>query len=276
MNLLKKAEQNGIREVAKKEDISKNELAKKLKEKGFTTIREFLGREENDSIKMDYEIDEMEKRKLQGLFGEKISTFVEGRIKKFLQESMGSEWEIKKGIKVKAKGETDKSMFYGLKPDEKSKIKCSGKSIAHTGLGNEKIKEEIESMHYHVSDRLFKKFQECRAPSIDECYYAVKKSGELKQYNYRAFDRSSGSYEVEGEKLNCMLEKLDDFKIIYLEVKTTTGEGNNLLSTTQREVRDTASQTAFMDFYLVRVEYDISSSEIPDTVKVEIENLEDS
>ncbi|MFB6241738.1 MAG: hypothetical protein ABEJ36_02950 [Candidatus Nanosalina sp.] len=274
MDLLKEAEKNGVRDLAKKKDKSKKELVKELKKQGFSTIKDFFGKKPRNSIKLDYELSEMEKRKLQGMFGEKIATFVEGRIKEFIQESMGPEWEIKKGIKVRAKGETEKSMFYGLKPDEHSKIKCSGKTVAHAGLSREEIKEEVESMHFHVSERLFKKFQEYQAPSIDECYYAIKKSGETREHFYRAHNRSSGSYDVEGEKIACELEKLEDFKIICLEVKTTTEKGSNLLSSTQREVRDLAQETAFLDFYMARVAYDISSSRIPESVEVKIEDLE--
>jgi hypothetical protein len=273
MDLLREAEKNGVRQLARKKDKSKKELVKELKEQGFSTIKDFFGKKPRNSIKLDYEIGEMERRKLQGMFGEKIATFVEGRIKEFLQESMGPEWKIKKGIKVKAKGETEKSMFYGLKPDEHSKIKCSGKTVAHAGLSKEEIREEVESMHFHVSERLFKKFQEYQAPNIDECYYAVKKTGETEEHFYRAHDRSSGSYDVEGEKISCDLEALEDFKIICLEVKTTTDKGGNLLSKKQREVRDLASDTAFLDFYLAEVNYDISSSEIPDSVEVNLEMM---
>lgn len=271
--LLDEAEKQGIRALARDKDISRKKLVKELKNQGFSTIKNFFGKETKSSIKMDYNIDEMEKRKLQGLFGEKVATFVEGRIREFIKESMGNDWEIKKGIKVKTKGSTQKSMFYGLKPDENSKLKSSGKSIAHYGLSNQVIKDEIESIHFHVSERLFKKFQEYQAPSIDECYYALKKTGRTEKHKYRAYDRSSGSHDTEGDKIVCNLDELEDFKIICLEVKTTKEKGSKLLSSTQRQVRDLASETAFMDFYLARVDYDISSSEIPDSVKVEIEIL---
>lgn len=273
MDILKEAERNGVRELAKQEDRSRKELVRELKKQGFSTIKDFLGKEKSDSIRMEYELDRMEKRKLQGIFGEKIATFVEGRIREFLQESMGSEWEIKKGIKVRSEAESEKSMFYGLKPDEHSKLKCSGKTVAHAGLEDEDIQREIKSMHFHVSDRLFKKFQEYRAPSIDECYYAVKKSGNTRKHFYRTYDRSSGSFEVDGHKIGCNLEELEDFKIICLEVKTTDGKADNLLSSTQREVRELASETAFMDFYLAEVNYSINTEKIPESVDVRIEKM---
>lgn len=271
-DLVKEAERKGLRELAKDRDRSKKELIKE-KQRGFFTINDFLGESKSDSVERTYRLNEMEKRKLQGLFGEKVARFVEGRIRDFLKNSMGDQWEVKKGIKVKMKGSKHKSMFYGLKPDENSNLKCSGKSIAHYGLTNQEIREEIEFMHFHVSERLFKKFQEYQAPSIDECYYAVKKQGKTKKHEYRAYDRASGSYDAEGETIECSLEKLTDFKIICLEVETTREKASNLLSKTQREVRDIASKTAFMDFYLARVEYDINSSKIPDNVKVEIDLL---
>lgn len=272
-DLLKEAETKGLRNLARDRDRSRKELVEDLKERGFSTIKDFFGKKEDDSIEMTYNLDEMEKRKLQGVFGEKVARFVEGRIRDFLRESMGDNWEIKKGIEVRTKGENQRSMFYGLKPGENSRIKCSGKSVAHNGMQNEKIREEVRKMHYHVSERLFKKFQEYQAPSIDECYYAIRKTGGKVKHEYRAYDRSSGVHDTEGEKLECTLDEIEDFKIICLEVKTTSQKSKNLLSETQREVRDLASETAFLDFYLVKVDYDISTAEIPDSVDVQIEGL---
>ncbi|MFB6116677.1 MAG: hypothetical protein ABEK10_04165 [Candidatus Nanosalina sp.] len=272
-DLLKEAERKGLRNLARDRDRSRRELVQELKDRGFSTIKEFFGKKEDDSIEMTYNLDEMEKRKLQGVFGEKVARFVEGRIRDFLKDSMGNKWEIRKGIEVKTKGENHRSMFYGLKPDENSGIKCSGKSVAHNGMENHEIREELRKMHYHVSKRLFKKFQEYQAPNIDECYYAIRKTGEKVKHEYRAYDRSSGVHDTEGEKLDCKLNEIEDFKIICLEVKTTSQKSKNLLSKTQREVRDLASETAFLDFYLVKVDYDIQTAEIPDSVDVEIEGL---
>lgn len=272
--LINEVEKKGLRKIAVENDESEKDLKDQLDDLGFSTIRDFTDTNtEEIDLNLNYHLDDMEKRKLQGLFGEKISIFIEGKIKRFLKQQFNDKWEIKKGIRVITDNETNMNSFFGLKPDENQKWKCSGKSIGHRGLENDEIRSKVQEKHFHTSKGLFEKFQQYQIPSIDNIYYALKKTGNTKSHDYRVYDHSKSSYDATGESLEVELEEIEDFKILGLEVKTSKDKAKNLLSTTQREVRDMAKETPFLDFYVCQVHYDVNSSRIPDTVDISLEKI---
>jgi 1,2-phenylacetyl-CoA epoxidase catalytic subunit len=83
------------RELAKTFDTSEKEIQEKLEDLGFRTLQNFSERnQKSDSLDMGYEISDMERRKLQGLFGEKVAVFVKGKIKRFIENSLPENWTL--------------------------------------------------------------------------------------------------------------------------------------------------------------------------------------
>lgn len=273
--LLEKAEKQGIRGLAKKLDRDEEGLRQSLKQLGFRQLTDYTedGLSGKNSVSLNYELDTMEMKKIQGIFGEKIATFVKGKLIESIKSWHSEDWQIRKGIKLRNSSESPRTAFYGIKPDEEEYFKCTGQTVAHRGMDIERIRKRLESKHFHTSRELFEKFQRYQIPDIDTVLYALKTSGEKKEQEYRAIDWNTGGYGESGEKLVCKLDIVKDFKVIGVEVKTTKDEGERLLSKNQRKVKERSSETAFLDFYILRVNYDVTSREIPEEVEIEMRKL---
>ena len=273
--LLEKAEKQGLRGLAKKLDRDKDGLRQSLKQLGFRQLTDYT-RDScggKNSVSLNYELDKMQMKKIQGIFGEKIATFVEGKLIESIKSWHSEDWQIREGVKLRTSSESPKTAFYGIKPDEEESFKCTGHTVAHRGMDIGRIRKRLESKHFHTSRELFEKFQRYQVPNIDNVFYAMKTSGEKKEQEYRVIDWNTGGYGESGEKLVCELDIVEDFKIIGVEVKTTRDEGEKLLSKNQRKVKERSSETAFLDFYILRVNYDVRSREIPEEVEIEMRKL---
>jgi hypothetical protein len=272
--LMKSADFKDKRTLAKEFDTSETEIQRILSENGFTILEDFTADEKIDSsLDLNYEIREMEKRKLQGLFGEKIAVFIKGRIEKFLKNSFGDGWQLRKGIKLKTeKVSNPRSMWYGDRHAD-SGISISDSTIRHRNMEKEKIRRQVRDKHFITSEELFNQFAEHQIPSIDQVYYVVKFSGMEKARTYHLVNSESSSYSNQSrEKIN--LKHVEDFKIIGLEIKTTENKAENLFSNLQRSLRDKASESPYLDIYGLKVEYNIDSREIPDEVDIRIEKCD--
>ncbi|MFB6245641.1 MAG: hypothetical protein ABEJ03_04835 [Candidatus Nanohaloarchaea archaeon] len=274
-NLLRDAKKKNLRELAKNRDKPEKALDSDLKDLGFRRITEFIDNEENqDQTKLLYQLSDLEKRKLQGLFGEKISVFVEGKIKRFLRRTLSENWELKNNIRLKT-GDTRKSLNFGEKPDRDS-INISGSNVSHYGTAKAELIERVQKQHYSCTEYLFEKFQQYQIPTIDNTLYAIKKSGETEKFKYDFIDHSKNQAQIKKKTREIALEKLEDFKIIGLEVKTSDSEAKNLLSTKQREIRDMATDSAFLEIYTVKVDFDYGNGELPQKVPVNVQRLDSS
>lgn len=272
-DLMEKAESKPFRQLAKDEDQAEEQLQKELEELGFRTIGDFSDKnEQRKDNQLQYELSEMEKRKLQGIFGEKITIFIEGKIKRFLRERLPRDWELKNNIRLKTDG-NEKSLKFGEAPSDRDSITITGTNISHHGVEEEALVERVQSKHFACTDYLFEKFQEYQIPTIDNILYAVKKAGQQKTFEYQVTDHSTNSAQLTQERKKIEIDRIDDFKIIGLEVKTSESKPGKLLSSKQREVRDKAKESAFLDLYTVKVDFDYSTGKLPQNVPVEIRKI---
>lgn len=258
------------RELAKKKDISEAKLEQDLKELGFRRLTDFENSDEGkETCELEYSLDEMEKRKLQGVFGERIAVFIEGKIKRFITRILPQDWNVKKNIHLRTK-DNHKSLNFGQKPKDSGSIKISGDTVAHYGADEETLIERVQQRHFSASEYLFNKFQENQIPSIDNTFYALKKSGEKRCFKYDFIDHSKNSYQIQRNTTKVSVEHIEDFKVIGLEVKTTKSDAKNLLSKKQRRIRERAQNSAFLDFYTIDVDFEIEESDIPTEIPVKI------
>ncbi|MFB6208659.1 MAG: hypothetical protein ABEJ56_00800 [Candidatus Nanohaloarchaea archaeon] len=276
MNLpLEKVEKLEKRELAKQMDLSEERLDEKLRDLGFTSLADFTDNQSRtEKKKINYSLSEMEKRKLQGLLGEKVTRFIEGKIRRFIRSGFNNEWIIKSYLDLRTLDECRQLHFGERQSFQGNSLSISGGNVTHYGVEEEVIREKIRQKHYACSAYLFEKFTEYQVPSIDHVLYALRKTGETESFEYRVKDHSEESGSFTGEKLEVDLEKIRDFKVIGLEVKTSeSSDAENLFSSLQREVRDTAKESAFLDLYKAHVNYSISTQKIPEEVPVEIEKV---
>ena len=267
--IVEEAEFADRRDLAKGFGISEEKVKQVLEDHGFSTLEDFSGREDNSSLEMSYEIREMEKRKLQGVFGERIAVFVRGRITEFLENSLGSDWELRQGVKLKTTGSDPRTMWYGDRGID-SEIKISGSTVRHRDMDEEEIVEKVRERHFVTSDELFDRFSEHQIPSIDQVYYGLKLSGEQRSRDYHLLNTESSSFSSRKSKA-IDLRHVEDFKVIGLEIKTTRDRAENLFSSLQRSIRDKARESPYLDIYSLKVEYDIETGEIPDEVDLRLE-----
>lgn len=261
------------RELAKELGVSEKQVGEKLNELGFRTLNDFEEEKDISSIDLSYEISEMERRKLQGMFGEKVAVFVKGKLERFLKSSIPDNWSLHQGVKLKTKGENhEKSLWFGRKNTMDKKIDISDSTVRHHNMEDEKIKEAIRKRHFYCSEDLFEKFQGHRIPSIDQVYYAVKKTGDRKAKDYHLVNSEASSFSSQRKK-TIGIEEVEDFKVIGIEIKTTEDRAENLFSSLQRSIRDKSKNSAFLDLYSLKVEYEKDSNEIPQEVDLRLERL---
>ena len=272
--IIEKADFADSRDLAKEFDTSVEKVEEMLSDQGFSTLEDFSDDGGvQKTLDLNYEIKELEKRKLQGIFGEKIAVFIKGRIKEFLKESLRNEWELRQGVKLKTGKASDaRSMWYGNQLVD-SGVKISDSTIRHRNMDKDKIKEKVRENHFITSEELFNSFSEHQIPSIDQVYYALKLSGEEKSRTYHLLNTEGSSYSNQ-ERETIDLKHVEDFKVIGLEIKTTENKAENLFSNLQRSLRDKASDSPFLDIYSLKVEYDIQTGKIPDSVDLRIEKCQ--
>ncbi len=270
-DLIKKANFNDRRSLAIEFNTSEEQIEKALSKHGFQTLERFSEDQTNKiSIDLNYTLEDLEKRKLQGLFGEKVAIFIKGRIKEFLKESLEDDWSLREGVKLKTEESSQsKSMWYGQKQIGEG-FQMTDSTIRHRNMDEDEIKKKVRENHFITSKELFNEFSNHQIPSIDQVYYGLKFSGHEKPRTYHLMNTASSSFSRQNkEKIN--LRHVEDFKIIGLEIKTTENKAENLFSNLQRSVRDKAISSPFLDLYSLKVEYDIESEKVPDSVDLRIE-----
>jgi len=267
-SLAEEASFSDKRDLAKQLETSEEQIDELLSEQGFKTLEDFTDKGMKNAVDLSYQIKDLEKRKLQGLFGEKIAVFVKGRIKEFLKQSLGNNWELKQGIKLKT-CKASKSMWYGDRSPD-SGIKITDSTIRHRNMEREEIKKKVRKRHFITSEELFNRFSEHQIPNIDQVYYAIKFTGNEKYRKYHLINTESSSFSNQ-EKERIKLKEVEDFKVIGLEIKTTENKAENLFSSLQRSIRDKASKSPYLDIYSLKVEYDIQTGKIPENVDIRIE-----
>jgi hypothetical protein len=261
------------RELAKNFETSEKEIEDKLEELGFRTIENFTGESsDSESLNLSYEISDLERRKLQGLFGEKVAVFVKGKMESFIQESLPESWSLHQGVKLTTSGVNKKSLWFGDKNTLEKGFDISDSTVRHRNLPKDKIKEKVRKRHFYASEELFQKFQEHRIPSIDEVFYAVKKTKDTKKREYQMVNSEASSFSQQ-ETTEIDLEEVEDFKVVGVEIKTTENRAESLLSSLQREVRDKAKESPYVDLYSLKVEYEKESREIPEEVDIRMKKL---
>lgn len=256
------------REIAVELDISEKEVRERRKESGFLRLKEFDEAEEaSEEIDIAVELDKMEKRKLQGYMGEKITSLMKKRVIKHLKSHLKDSWMLRDKLHVVNKDSKFQRYWASGKPRQGS-IRIEGRNLKHHGKSEEDLLKHVKERCVVADEDIFTKFREVRNPFIDFNFYAVRKN-ETQEAEFTLKDYSKSSLKSE-KKLEIEIPIIEDFKIVMLEVKTTKEEAETLLSQNQRKARDLAEESPFLEFFSLKVDSDYSEIGLPDDVDLKI------
>lgn len=262
-------EEMNDREIAIELDISEDDVKERRKNSGFLRLEEFTESEKlNEEVEISVELDDMEKRKLQGFLGEKLTSLMRNRVVKHLETHLKDDWILRNKLNLVSKESSFQRYWASGRPRQGS-IRIEGRSLKHSGSTEEEIKEYVRERCVVAEENIFTKFRDVRNPFIDFNFYAVRRNGSEK-VEFMVNDFSENSFENQ-EKLEIEVPLIDDFKIVMLEVKTTRDDAKNLFSKNQRSARDLAKDSPFLEFFSLKVNREFSELNIPERFSLNIE-----
>jgi hypothetical protein len=249
------------REIAKITEEPEPRVREKRKEKGFLRLDDFSNQNNiDDDLDVGFELDEMRKRQLQGYLGEKVCSLMENRVKNLLSDHVKSHWILRRKAEIISEDSIGHSI--GPHPKRTGEIKIEGSVVKHFEADEKEIREKIEERCFKTSEELFKAFHKVRNPWIDFSFYAFQiEDTEQQTFNVKDFSESALST---GNIMEVEIPVISDFKIAALEVKTTNGEEERLLSKNQRKVREMAEESPFIDFFTLKIDTSFEELDIPE------------
>ena len=263
-------EEKNDRELAKELDVSESQVKNIRREEGFLRLDKFKEDDQISSVfSLNWELDEMEKRKLQGFLGEKVTKLLTGKVKNHLKKFTRDNWVLRDKIYLVNSSNTIQRYWANSKPIQGG-LRVEGKQIKHDNKSEEKIKEHISEKCVIADNQLFKKFKKLRNPFIDFNFYIVKKTG-TENVKYKATNYGKLSNNMGGENISVEVPKIEDFKIIMLEVKTTRKNAESLLTENQRKARDIAKESPYLEFFTIKVNREFEELNIPSNYEAKLE-----
>lgn len=263
-------EEKNDRELAKELDVSESQVKNIRREEGFLRLDKFKEDDQISSVfSLNWELDEMEKRKLQGFLGEKVTKLLTGKVKNHLKKFTRDNWVLRDKIYLVNSSNTIQRYWANSKPIQ-GELRVEGKQIKHDNKSEEKIKEHISEKCVIADNQLFKKFKKLRNPFIDFNFYIVKKTG-TENVKYKATNYGKLSNNMGGENISVEVPKIEDFKIIMLEVKTTRKNAESLLTENQRKARDIAKESPYLEFFTIKVNREFEELNIPSNYEAKLE-----
>lgn len=257
------------REIAVELEISEKDVQNRREDSGFLRLDEFEQNQEvSNELSIDVELDKMEKRKLQGFMGEKITFLMRNRVVDFLSTHLRDFWILREKLHIINNDSNFQRYWASGKPQQGS-IKIEGRNLKHHGSTNEELREYVKDKCVAAQKDIFSKFKDVRNPFIDFNFYAVKKTG-VQKVEFSVKNYSSKSFESK-EKMEVEIPVIEDFKIVMLEVKTTKQDAQSLFSENQRNARDLAKNSPYLDFFSLRIDEEFSEMDISSEFNLEVE-----
>ena len=251
------------RELARKLEVSESQVRDLRKDQGFLRLDEFDDSDDvvDSPLDLCFELDEMHRRKMQGFVGEKLCHLMKSKVIEHLEDHIKDNWLlVDKAEIVSEEGlrHISTSRYYN-----EEDIEVEGDTVKHFDASEEEIRSKVEKNCFKVDAKLLKAFHKVRNPWIDFSFYAFKIEDKM-EHSFDVRDYSENSLQS-SETLKVDVPKVEDFKIVALEVKTTKGNEDNLLSKNQRKVRNIAEDSPFLDFFTLKVDSEFEELCIPES-----------
>ncbi|MFB6245789.1 MAG: hypothetical protein ABEJ03_05585 [Candidatus Nanohaloarchaea archaeon] len=260
------AEELTDRQLASRMNLTENEAMEARKRSGVSRLEDFFRQEdEKEELEVSFDLGEMHRRQLQGCVGEKIAAFLRNRVAEFLENHLENGWTIERSCEVVSAGGPLREVSTGSRFSD---IRLEGSSVRHRGLDEEKLLEKLEENCVALPEDLFDSFLEAWNPFIDEIFYGFRHKENIEK-KFSSRDTTEPGFET-GKPITANIPLAEDFKIMAVEVKTTGDRAEDLLTSNQREVRDMASRSPFVDFFTLHVDLDLEEIGVPDSVNSKI------
>jgi len=251
------------REIAKELEVSESKVKDLRRDQGFLRLEEFeeSNKDIESKLNLCFDLDEIQKRKIQGFVGEELCRLMKSKVITHLEDNVKNSWLlVDKAEIVSDERLRHISSSGSIGEDE---IEIDGETVKHFEASEEEIRAKIKRNCFKVDGKLLKAFHRLRNPWIDFSFYALKINGK-EEHDFNVKDYSESGL-TPNKTLKVDVSKAEDFKIVALEVKTTKGEENNLLSKNQRKVRDIAEDSPFLDFFTLKVDSEFEELGIPES-----------
>jgi hypothetical protein len=184
---------------------------------------------------------------------------MQNRLENKLAQTVPSGWSVHDDVNVVSEdGEPTPSTRFLTSRHEN--IVIDGRSVLHTNKDDEEVDEHVEENCFVASSTLYEKFRSFSHPFVDTVFYATQSRGE----EPITFSVRNVTSRVDYEMTRSIpIRRLQDFKVLLVEIKTTNDEASNLLSSHQRSLRDVTDSNRFLDFYTLQVTTDFSDFDLP-------------
>lgn len=254
------------REMARELELPQDEVSRRRKELGLLKLDSLI--DSGDSaFDIELELGEMDCRRLQGFLGERIARLMKSKILRQLGNSLESGWVLRERCEVLNAEDFSRNFYAGRRPS-RGETELSGSHIRHWGHTGEELREIVRERSVALPPELFESFLESRAPFTDQLYYGFKIQ-DTTEKRFATYDLEKPGFDRESS-LEAEVPVADDFKLLAVEVKTTSGDPGSLLSTNQRELREKAKSTPFLDFYVLHVDLEFDDLDVPESYSVSL------
>lgn len=265
-------ERKNDREIAVEKDITEEAVKTERRQSGYPRLSDFISQEEVENAKkVEFELDELRKRQLQGFIGEKITGLMVNRLKGELEEYVKDDWVLRDKAQILSEKNNGYMLRIGGRPGN-DEIMVERNTVKHMGAEEKMIREKARKETFLMSHQMFERYSEMKNPWIDQNFYALEVNGSktvkftVKDYSKESFERTS--------HLEVKIPYVTDFKIIAVEIKTSKDEANNLLSKNQRKVRDNSKESPHLDFFTLKLDTEFEEFGLPGTFEAQIERTQ--
>mgnify|MGYP006926861733 CR=1 FL=1 len=205
------------------------------------------------------ELTEMDERRLQGFIGEKVISLFKNRLHSQLETYVPDGWDVNADVNVVSTAE-DPHPSTRFLPGGHGSINVDGRNVLHSGKDQEEVNEHIQEISFAASPSLFEKFQSFSHPFVDTVFYATQTNGDA---NVEFLVQNVTSRVDHEASRSLAIPRLQDFKVLLVEIKTTNSDASKLLSSNQRSLRDLAAENRYVEFYTLQVTSDFKDLNLP-------------
>lgn len=256
------------RDLARELQIPEAEVEQIREDLGLFRLDAFTATSDADEdTTITAAFDELQRRKLQGFVGEEVCRLLRSELCDRLEAYLKDNWELQQNAELITPESQTGSYRLGRRP-ERGDILIDHGVVKHHGADDETVRQYIEERCFVADRELLEIFHRVQNPWIDELLYAIHTTDQVETsvpvQNYE--DASIRPQET----IAVSVPAINDFKIVAVEIKTTTGDGRTQLTSNQRSVRDLAQNSPYLDFFIATVKTDFDQLDLPASFDIEL------
>lgn len=261
-------EQKDDRDLARELQIPEAEVRQIREDLGLFRLDAFTENsvmDDQQTIKAEF--DTLQRRKLQGFVGEEVCRLLRSELCDRLAMYLKENWELHQSAELITPESQTGTYRLGRRPDRGDLMIDHG-IVKHHGADDTEIRSYVEDRCFVADRDLLEIFHRVENPWIDEILYAIHTTGQVETtVPVQGYEDASITPQ---DTITATVPQIDDFKIVAVEIKTTTGDGRTHLSSNQRAVRDLAQTSPYLDFFVATVKTDFTNLDLPASFNIEL------